>query len=265
LSKPIRSILVAALLLLTACGNSEGNTTTTNDSSTDASASGLDGELLVSAAASLTDALADVAAAFEAANPGVDVVLNFAASSALREQILEGAPADVFASANMSNMNKVVDAGEVVGDPQVFVRNLLQIAVPPGNPAGVTGLEDFGRDELLIGLCAEGVPCGDFARQALAKAGVTPAIDTNEPDVRALLTKIEAGELDAGITYVTDVASTGGKVDGIDIPADLNVTAEYPIAALTGAPNPDAASAFVAFVLSEEGQAILGEYGFASP
>lgn len=222
------------------------------------------GEVLVSAAASLTDAFTEIETAYEDANPDVDVVLNFGPSSGLREQILEGAPADVFASANTSNMDQVVEAGETE-DPQIFVHNRLQIAVPPGNPAGVSGLEDFGRDELLIGLCAQEVPCGDFAREALANAGVTPAIDTNEPDVRALLTKIEAGELDAGITYVTDVASTQGAVDGIDIPEDENVVAEYPIAVLSNAPNPDAAAAFVEFVVSDEGQAILASYGFQSP
>lgn len=224
----------------------------------------VEGDVLVSAAASLTDAFGEIEAVFEEANPDVDIVLNLGPSSGLREQILEGAPADVFASANTSNMDQVVEAGEAE-DPEIFVENLLQIAVPAGNPGGVTGLEDFARDELLIGLCAEEVPCGDFARQALTNAGVTPIIDTNEPDVRALLTKIEAGELDAGITYVTDVASTGGTVDGVDIPEDDNVVAEYPIAVLTNAPNPDAAAAFVAFVLSDEGQAILNGYGFASP
>lgn len=244
------ALLMALVVVLAACGDDGGS---------------VEGELLVSAAASLTDAFADVEAAFEDANPDVDVVLNLGSSSSLREQILEGAPADVFASANTSNMDQVVEAGEVEGEPEIFVRNLLQIAVPSGNPAGVTGLEDFGRDELLIGLCAEEVPCGDFAREALANAGVTPAIDTNEPDVRALLTKVEVGELDAGITYVTDVSSTGGTVDGVDIPEDQNVVASYPIAALTNAPNPDAAAAFVAFVLSDEGQAILAEYGFAAP
>lgn len=223
------------------------------------------GDLLVSAAASLTDAFIDVASAFEASNPGVDVAVNFGGSSALREQIIEGAPVDVFASANMSNMDKVVEAREVAGKPQIFATNLLQIAVPTGNPAGITGLQDFNRQELLIGLCAEAVPCGDFARQAFALAGVVPAVDTYEPDVRALITKIEVGELDAGITYVTDVASAGGSVAGVDIPIDQNVVAEYPIAALANAPHGDIAEAFVAFVLSDVGEAILAEYGFSSP
>ena len=229
------------------------------------SGSSMGGELLVSAAASLTDAFAEVESAFEVQNPEVDVVLNLGSSSALREQILEGAPSDVFASANTSNMDQVAEAGELSGEAEIFVTNSLQIAVPTGNPADVTGLEDFAREELLVGLCTEDVPCGDFGRQALDNAGVTPSIDTNEPDVRALLTKIEAGELDAGITYVTDVLSTSGIVEGIEIPAEVNVVAEYPIATLAGAPNPDAAAAWVDFVLSDAGRAILISYGFTSP
>jgi molybdate transport system substrate-binding protein len=248
----MRKVLLLGLVLAAACGGSE-------------EASDSEGELLVSAAASLTDAFAEVEAGFEAANDGVDVVLNLGASSALREQILEGAPADVFASANTSNMDQVAEAGEVSSETEIFVINSLQIAVPEGNPAGVVGLGDFANEELLIGLCAEVVPCGEFGREALANAGVSPSVDTNEPDVRALLTKVEAGELDAGITYVTDVISTDGAVEGVDISDEFNVVAEYPIAALAGAPNPRAAAAFVEFVLSEEGQAILTAYGFASP
>jgi molybdate transport system substrate-binding protein len=225
----------------------------------------LQGEVLVSAAASLTDAFGAIATAFDQSHPAVSVVLNLAGSSALREQILEGAPADVFASADTSNMDAVVEGDEVRGEPRVFAHNRLVIAVPKGNPAGITGLADFGRDDLLIGLCAADVPCGEFARRALANAGVTPKLDTNEPDVRALLTKIEAGELDAGITYVTDVASAKGTVDGIDIPQADNVVAVYPMAVLAHAPNPGGGRAFVAFVLSGPGQAILSEYGFASP
>ncbi len=243
---------LVALLLVSACSGAAERSAE------------LTGELLVSAAASLTDAFGDLEAAFEEAHPDVDVLLNLGASSALREQILEGAPADVFASANASNMDQVVEADEA-SESKVFATNRLQIAVPPGNPGGLAGLDDFADEALLIGLCEEEVPCGDFGRQALENAGVTPSIDTNEPDVRALLTKIEADELDAGIVYVTDVASTDGGVEGIDIPDELNVVAEYPIAALSSAPNPDAAAAFVAFVLSEEGQAILAEYGFGAP
>lgn len=222
-------------------------------------------ELLVSAAASLTDAFGEIELRFEHANPDVDVVLNLGGSSALREQILEGAPSDVFASANQSNMDRLMEAGALAGDPEVFARNMLQIAVPVGNPGEVVDLEDFERPELLIGLCAKGVPCGELAREALARAGVTPSIDTNEPDVRALLTKIELGELDAGITYVTDVAGADGSVEGVDIPESENVFADYSIAVVSDAPSPHAASRFVAFVLSDEGREILTDYGFGSP
>ncbi|MDZ7676768.1 MAG: molybdate ABC transporter substrate-binding protein [Acidimicrobiales bacterium] len=224
-----------------------------------------DGSITVFAAASLTDAFDEVADAFEAADPDVDVSVDvsFAGSSSLREQVLEGAPADVFASANVPNMDAVVEAG-AAGSPRVFATNRLQIVVPAGNPAGIDGLDDFADDELLVGLCAAEVPCGDFARQALDRAGVRPAPDTNEPDVRALLTKVEAGELDAGIVYVTDVASAGDRVEGIDIPDEHNVVATYPIATLTGSGDPEAAAAFVAFVLGD-GQDVLAEFGFGRP
>lgn len=250
------AIVAALALVIAACGSPRAENSTASDPA---------GELLVSAAASLTDAFGDVEAAFEAAHPEVDVLLNLGGSSSLREQILEGAPVDVFASANVSNMERVVDEGLVLGAPQVFARNVLQVAVPSGNPAGIAGLQDFDREELLIGLCAEAVPCGAFAREALENAEVIAAVDTNEPDVRALLTKIEAGELDAGITYVTDVASTGGSVEGVDIPVGFNVVAEYPIATLADARNAGAAAAFAAFVVSDEGRAILDSHGFATP
>ena len=226
---------------------------------------GGDGEVLVSAAASLTDALADVATAFEAAHPGVDVVLNLAGSSALRAQILEGAPVDVFASASMADMDRVVAAGRTAAPPRVFARNRLRIAVPAGNPAGVLGLADFADADLLLGLCAPEVPCGAFARRALEKAGVRPDLDTEEPDVRALLTRIELGELDAGITWATDVASVGGAVEGIDLPDEVNPEADYPIAVLADSPNGPAARAFVDFVLSDDARAILTRHGFGRP
>lgn len=221
-------------------------------------------ELVVSAAASLADAFASIESAFEEAYPGVDVVVNLAGSSALREQILEGAPVDVFASASRSDMDRVVAAGETVGEPRVFASNLLQIAVPPDNPGGVVGLGDFANEDLLIGLCADDVPCGDFAREVLANAGVVPSVDTNEGDVRSLLTKIEGGELDAGIVYVTDVVSSRA-VEGVGIPEEVNVVAEYPIGVMANGADRDGAAAFIEFVLSEEGQAIMAEFGFSSP
>lgn len=221
--------------------------------------------ILVFAAASLTDAFADIADAFEAAHPGASVELNLAGSSSLREQVLAGAPADVFAAADPAIVDELIDAGEVDDEPTVFATNRLAIAVPVGNPGAVAGLADFGNPELLIGLCAEPVPCGSLAREALASAGVEPAVDTEEPDVRALLTKIEAGELDAALVYRSDVATAADRVEGIELGSDGGPVASYPIAVLAGADDPVLADAFVAFVLGDEGRAILARHGFGPP
>jgi molybdate transport system substrate-binding protein len=248
------------LAMASACGDDDGG----SDGANAAPATRLEGTITVFAAASLTDAFTDAADAFEADNPDVTIELNFAASSSLREQILAGAPADVFASANISNMDQVVEAGEADGEGEVFARNSLEIAVPAGNPGGVEGLADFADADLLIGLCAVEVPCGEFGREALANADVTAAADTEEPDVRSLLTKVQAGELDAGIVYRTDVQAAGDTVEGIEIAADDNVVADYPVAALSGSGAPDTAAAFVDFLLSADGQEILESYGFAT-
>jgi molybdate transport system substrate-binding protein len=257
------AVVCVPALVLAACGDDDdGASSSTPDARADEPALG--GDITVFAAASLTDAFTELGTAFESENEDVSVEFNFGASSALREQILAGAPADVFASANTSNMDQVVDGGAATG-PENFATNQLQIAVPAGNEAGLTGLDDFANADLLIGLCAAEVPCGEFGREALANAGVAPSVDTNEPDVRSLLTKVEAGDLDAGIVYVTDVLAAGDAVESIDIPADENVIATYPIAALTGAADADVADAFVEFVLSDEGQQVLDSYGFDAP
>lgn len=259
-------VAVFALMALVGCGGDDSGAEGTGSGS-EAPAPGdpvVEGTITVFAAASLTDAFGELATAFREGNPDVVVRLNFGGSSSLREQILGGAPVDVFASANASNMAQVIDAGEVA-EAQTFVTNSLQIVVPAGNPAGVTGLDDFADADRLIGLCADEVPCGEFGRQALDAAGVTASPDTNEPDVRSLLGKVEAGELDAGLVYVTDVVSAGDRVEGIDIPAEFDVVAEYPIASVLSSRNQGGASAFVDYVLGDEGQAILGEYGFGAP
>lgn len=222
-------------------------------------------ELLVSAAASLTDGFAAIEAAFERGHPDIDVVLNLGGSSALREQILAGAPTAVFAAANERIMSDIASAGLLLEPAQVFATNRLAIAVPRGNPAGIVDLDDFARPELLIGLCAAGVPCGDLARTALQRAGVTPVVDTDEPNVRALLTKIELGDLDAGIVYVTDVTSRASVVDEVPISDEVNPVAKYPIAVLADSADQDVAFGFVSFVLSAEGQAILADQGFEVP
>lgn len=242
-----RSLALLLTVLLAACGPGDGSRRSDR--------------VLVSAAASLTDVFGAIEVAFEDANPGIDVVLNVASSSTLREQILQGAPVDVYAPADPGHMEAIVAARMSDGDPVVFAHNRMQIATPPGNSAGVSGLDDFARDELLIGLCAAGVPCGDLARQVLDAAGITASVDTDEPNVRALLAKIAAGELDAGIVYATDVVA--GGVDGVDIPSAVNVTSDYPVTVVGG--GSDAAEAFVEFLLSARGRSILAEYGFALP
>jgi len=257
----VRWCLGALLLLAVACGGgSDDDDSAATTQSTEAGRP--TGSITVFAAASLTDAFGEMATTFEEEHSGTTVELNFGASSALREQILAGAPADVFASANTSNMDQLVDADAVDGDPETFAANQLEIAVPAGNPGDVEGLDAFGDADLNIGLCAEEVPCGQFGREALANAGVTPAQDTDEPDVRSLLTKVEAGDLDAGLVYHTDVLAAGDAVEGVEVPAEFNVIAKYPLAALAASGNAELASAFVGFVLSDEGQSILESYGF---
>jgi molybdate transport system substrate-binding protein len=253
---------LSAVLVLVAvsCGATGGATSAPADP-----AANLEGSILISAASSLSDVFGALAKAFEADNPLVDVVLNTGGSSVLRDQILEGAPVDVFAAASGATMSSVVGAGDVAVGPVDFATNRLAIAVPTGNPAGVTGLADFGRGDLVIGLCAEEVPCGAYASEALALAGVDAIVDTYEPNVRALLAKVAIGELDAAVTYATDVASAGQMAEGVVIPDAVNVVATYPIAVLARAPNPTAANGFVDFVLSEAGRSILDDYGFGPP
>jgi molybdate transport system substrate-binding protein len=223
------------------------------------------GELTVFAAASLTGVFTRLGKEFEAANQGVHVRFNFAGSSALAQQVNQGAPADVFASASPANLRQVSDAGGVSGTASVFARNRLEIAVPPGNPGGVTGLADFARPELKIALCAEQVPCGAAAAAALRAAGVTAAPDTLEQDVKATLTKVLLGEVDAALVYRTDVLAAGAGVRGIEFPQAGAAVNEYPIAVLAGTGNPAAARAFVDFVLSAAGRAALAEAGFDAP
>lgn len=258
-----RAFSTVVLAALVASAVSAGCVGDESDRAT--SGAGLSGTLRVFAAASLTDAFGELGEMFERQHPGVTVELNFAGSSSLAGSILEGAPADVFALADGVNMQKVVDAAESPVEPWIFAHNLLEVAVPKGNPAGVTGLADFARRDLLIGLCAARVPCGDLARQALARADVIPSLDTNEPDVRALLTKIEAGELDAGIVYRTDVAAADGTVVGIGIPDDHNVVANYWIASLAGAKDAEVADAFIKLVVSRDGRQTLKKRGFLEP
>ncbi|MBF6230381.1 molybdate ABC transporter substrate-binding protein [Nocardia farcinica] len=221
--------------------------------------------ITVFAAASLTQTFTELGDRFEAANPGTEVVFSFGASSALAEQLRQGAPADVFAAASPENMGQVVAAGRITATPVTFVRNRLQIAVPAGNPAGITGLADFGRPEPVLALCAEQVPCGAAARKVFDLAGITAQPDTREADVKAVLTKVTLGEVDAALVYRTDVAAAAERVEGIDFPESERVLNDYPIAPLAAAPEPATAAAFVDFVRSPQAREIFDRAGFAAP
>jgi molybdate transport system substrate-binding protein len=261
---PLRAVVaaIAALLVAAACGGGADDGPDADDPREGAAP---EGGITVLAAASLTDAFDELGAAFADAHPGTSVEFAFGGSSDLRDQALAGAPADVFASADVADAEAVAEGGAAAGEPAVFATNRLAIAVPAGNEAGVTGLEAFGDDDLLVGLCAEEVPCGALGRRALEAAGVTPAPDTEEPDVRSLLDKVAAGELDAGLVYVTDVAAAGDAVEAVEVPEQDDVVAEYAVTALAAAGEPEVAEAFVAFVLSGAGQDVLAAHGFGPP
>lgn len=256
-----RACLVAALLATVAILASAG----AGSPSTSPQPHPGSGEVLVFAAASLADAFQDLGAAFEAANPDTSVRFSFAGSQQLATQILEGAPADVFASADPRQLQAVAAGRGVGGEPRLLAANELAIVVEPGNPLRVRELADLARSDLTVVLAAEEVPAGRYARQALAQAGVEVAAASLENDVRAVLFKVRLGEADAGIVYMSDVLAAGSTVDAVPIPPHHNVVARYPIAVLTSAPNPDGAQAFVAFAQSLEGQALLGRYGFEGP
>lgn len=223
------------------------------------------GDITVFAAASLTAAFTEIGDAFMVEYPDAKVTFNFAASSELVSQIGEGAPADVFASADKGNMTKLTDAGNNATEPAIFATNLLEIMVGPGNPKGITGVADLANENLIVVICAPEVPCGKYAAQIFESAGVTVTPKSLEENVKAVVSKVTLGEADAGIVYKTDVAAAGDEAAGVEIPADINVLAEYPIAVTKEAPNAEGAQAFIDFVNSEQGQKILASYGFLAP
>lgn len=251
----------AAALAITAAPAGCGS----DDTSATAGSDQISGTITVFAAASLTETFTELGHQFEAAHPGVHVVNSFGGSSSLAQQIMQGAPADVFASAAPANMQQVVDAGEVTDQPATFVRNRLEIAVPEGNPGHITGLADFGNPDPRLAVCAVQVPCGAAAQKVFDAAGITPRPDTREQNVKAVLTKVELDEVDAGLVYRTDVQAAGDKVEGIDFPESAKVVNTYPIAPLAKAPNAAAADAFVEFVHSAQAKKVFAAAGFDTP
>ncbi|MGE3833807.1 MAG: molybdate ABC transporter substrate-binding protein [Acidimicrobiia bacterium] len=259
-SRALGILLASVIALAGACGGDDG-AAGAGDGGSGATSAAPTGTITVYAARSLAAAFAEIGARFEEAHTGTTVAFNVAGSSALVAQIQQGAPADVFASADEPNMERAVTAGLTSATPTVFARNRLQIAVARGNPKRIASLADLARADVLTVLCAPAVPCGNYARQALTKAGADVTSRSDEQDVAAVVGRIANGEADAGIVYVTDVLASP-EVDGVEIPAAENVVAEYPFAAVRGAPNPVGASAFLAFVLSTEGRAVLAGHGF---
>lgn len=217
--------------------------------------------MTVYAAASLAEAFEDLADEYEAANPDVDVKLNFAGSARLASQISAGARADVFASANATTMSRVVAEGRTATPPVLFVRNRLALVVPIDNPGNVTALEDLSDDGLVLAVCAPEVPCGALAQAVLADAGVDADADTEETSVRAVLTKVTLGEADAGLVYATDVAAGGSRVASVPLGPQIRFN-DYPVAAVS---DRAVAADFVDFVLGPDGQRILWSHGFDTP
>ncbi|MGZ3144711.1 molybdate ABC transporter substrate-binding protein [Lentzea chajnantorensis] len=233
--------------------------------SAEPAAGGIGGDVTVFAAASLTETFTALGRDFEAAHPGTRVRFNFGGSSALAQQLTNGAPADVFASAAPANLQQVADTGAITEAPRTFARNRLRIVVPKGNPGKVTGLADFADRDRKIALCAEQVPCGAAAKKVFGLAGVTPQPDTLEQDVKAVLTKVSLGEVDAALVYKTDAQAAGDRVEGIAFSEADQAVNDYPIAPLAKAPNAAAARAFVELVLSEKGRSALSAAGFDGP
>jgi molybdate transport system substrate-binding protein len=246
------AIAVLAAAFLAACSSS----------GSDSGGGQLTGTITVDAAASLTEAFTTLKAQFEKAHPGTTVKLSFGASSELATQIQQGASVDVFASASTKNMH---DLGDQAANPTDFVKNTLEIAVPPSNPAKITGVRDLAQAGVKVAVCDPAVPCGVVATQVFKNAKITVKPAANLPDVKSTLAAVESGEVDAGLVYVTDVRAAGAKVNGVRIPAALNASTTYPIAALKNAGNPTLATAWVDYVRSAQGRKVLTADGFALP
>jgi len=261
---------VACVVLLglgaAACGSDtdSGSAATTTGATTTAAAGTVKGDITVFAAASLTAAFTDIGAAFSRANPEAKATFSFDASSALAQQITQGAPADVVASADQANMDKLTKAGLNGTEPVIFATNSPAIIVEKGNPKGIETVADLAKPDVKVAACAPEVPCGSYAATIQKNAGVTITPVSLEQNVKGVVTKVTSGEADAGIVYITDVMAAGDKAEAVEIPDDINVVARYPIASVKTSKLQDTDKTFIDFVLGSEGQAILTKYGFQS-
>jgi len=258
--KRIALVVAIAALALTGCAAQSAA-----EPSASPTADTLEGSITVFAAASLKATFTDLAAQFEEAHPGTTVELNFAGSSDLVSQITEGAPADVFASADTKNMTKVTDAALNEGEPVDFATNVLEIAVPPGNPAGIENFADLANPDVKLVVCAPAVPCGAATVAVETATGVALTPVSEESAVTDVLGKVTSGEADAGLVYVTDVIGAGDAVEGIEFDESGEAVNTYPIVALGDSAAPEVAQAFVDFVAGATGQKVLAAAGFGTP
>jgi molybdate transport system substrate-binding protein len=253
------SLLAVLGLALIGCGD-------VDDGGGAAAGTGGDGKTLtVFAAASLTESFTTLGKTFESSHRGVKVRFNFGGSSTLAQQITQGAPADVFAAASTATMKPVTDKGAASGQPRVFARNRLVIAVPKDEAGKAKGLADLADRDLKVVMCAEQVPCGAAARKALDAAGVKVTPVSQEQDVKAVLTKVRMGEADAGLVYRSDARAAAAQVTAVEFPESAKAINDYPIVALAEAPQPGLAREFVALVLSAQGRVALTQAGFEVP
>jgi len=253
--------LATAALLLGGCASGAGGET----SPLPVVSRDVSGAITVFAAASLTAPFTELGTRFEKEHPGTTVIFSFAGSSDLVTQLAEGAPADVFASADEANMRKAEKAGVTDGDPVDVATNVLAIAVPPGNPAGITGFADLARPGVKTVVCAPQVPCGAATAKVEASSGVTLAPVSQESSVTDVLGKVESGEADAGVVYATDVKGAGDDVESVPFPEAKGTVNTYPVVAVTDGRNPAGADAFISFVTGAEGRRVLAAAGFGSP
>jgi molybdate transport system substrate-binding protein len=266
-----RLIIVAAGLTASAvagcavagCGSSSSSSPAAS-ATTRSTGVSTSGAITVFAAASLQGSFTQLGQQFEALHPGSKVTFSFGPSSGLATQIIDGAPADVFASAAVHNMNQVVSAGKAAGASD-FARNKMEIAVPPGNPGHVSSVHSLSKSSVKVAVCQPQVPCGVVAKKVFSKASVSVTPVTLETDVKSVLTKVELGDVDAGMVYVTDVKAAGSKVKGVAIPASENATTTYPIATISKSSHAATARAFVNYVMSPAGEKVLAADGFEKP
>jgi molybdate transport system substrate-binding protein len=251
----------AAMALLTGCSTAQ----TSGTSSTSGSTGRNSGSITVFAAASLQQTFTTLGKDYERAHPGTTVTFSFAGSSDLVTQIQNGAPADVFASADEPNMRKLTAAHLIDGGAEPFATNTLQIAVAPGNPKRIHDLDDLTAPGLQVVTCAAPVPCGAATEQVEQAAGVTLRPVSEEQSVTDVLGKVESGQADAGLVYVTDIRGSGGRVDGVAFDAARRAVNTDPIGVVRGSADVDLARSFSAYVRSEDGQQVLADAGFGAP